>query len=75
MLLIILIFNLMKYFIILSSIFFLDFIFYTNAFAYIDPGTGSILLQGLIGAIAAGGAAISLYWSKIKAFFTKRKKK
>tara|TARA_S200000501_G_C20823664_1_gene744023 strand:- start:720 stop:953 length:234 start_codon:yes stop_codon:yes gene_type:complete len=35
------------------------------AFAYIDPGTISIVLQGLIGAIAAIIVALKIYWYKI----------
>ena len=42
-----------------------------SAQAYIDPGTGSLLLQGLIGAVAGVMVAASLYWSKIKRFFRK----
>jgi len=38
------------------------------AYAYLDPGTGSLILQGLIGGIAAGLAVISVYYRKIKAF-------
>jgi len=38
------------------------------AFAYIDPGTGSMLLQGIIGAIAAGIAFLSMYYNKIKTY-------
>jgi hypothetical protein len=41
----------------------------TPAYAYLDPGTGSILLQGLIGGIAAGVTVISMYYQRIKAFF------
>jgi hypothetical protein len=40
-----------------------------NAYAYLDPGTGSMLLQGLIGGIAGGMFAIRLYWSKLKSRF------
>ena len=40
----------------------------TDAYAYIDPGTGSMLLQGLIATIAAGLVVIKLYWQKVKAF-------
>jgi len=47
---------------------------YTSpAYAYLDPGTGSMLLQALIGGIAAGFAVLSLYWQKVKAFFAKGK--
>ncbi len=37
------------------------------AYAYIDPGTGSYLLQFLIGALLAGGFAVRTFWSRIKA--------
>ena len=41
------------------------------AYAYLDPGTGSMLLQGLIGGIATAIAFLSIYWQKVKAFFSK----
>ena len=50
-------------------------LFTTKTFAYIDPGSGSILLQAIIAAIAGAGTAISIYWKKIKLFFTKILKK
>ena len=40
-----------------------------NAYAYLDPGTGSMILQGLIGGIAGGMFAIRLYWGKLKSRF------
>ena len=46
----------------------------TIAHAYIDPATGTIILQALIGGIVAAGAAVSLYWRKLKSFFSKKKK-
>ena len=46
----------------------------TNAYAYIDPGLGSILLQSIIGAIAAFSLTIKIYWHKIKSFLKKKKK-
>ena len=42
-----------------------------NAYAYIDPGTGSFILQAIIGMIAAIGAYITLYWRKFKNFLDK----
>jgi hypothetical protein len=45
------------------------------AYAYIDPGTGSMLLQGLIAAVAAAAVAIKLYWQKVKTFLFGRGKK
>jgi len=37
-----------------------------TAFAYLDPGTGSMLLQVILGGIAAVGVAIKLYWHKLR---------
>lgn len=37
-----------------------------NAYAYLDPGTGSILLQGIIGAVAGGLFVAKMYWAKLK---------
>ena len=34
--------------------------------AYIDPGTGSIILQAVIGAFAAVLVAIGMFWKQIK---------
>ena len=45
---------------------------YTSpAYAYLDPGTGSMLVQGLIGGVAVVMSFLSLYWQKVKAFFSK----
>jgi len=46
-----------------------------NAFAYLDPGTGSIILQAIIGAIAAGLTFFTNFWLKVKNFFKKIFKK
>tara|TARA_Y100000590_G_scaffold453712_1_gene599258 strand:- start:2616 stop:2831 length:216 start_codon:yes stop_codon:yes gene_type:complete len=53
----------------------ISFLFTTSANAYLDPGTGSIILQAILGFIAASIATISFYWSKLKLFFTKLFKK
>ena len=46
---------------------------YTSpAYAYLDPGTGSMLLQGLIAGLAAIISFLSIYWQKVKAFFVKQ---
>lgn len=37
------------------------------AFAYLDPGTGSMLLQVILGGVAAVAVALKLFWYKIKA--------
>ena len=46
--------------------------------AYIDPGTGSLVLQAVIGAMVGVFVAIGLFWNRIKIFvknlFSKSKK-
>lgn len=39
------------------------------AYAYLDPGTGSMVLQAIIAAIAAAGATSAMYWAKVRVFF------
>ncbi|WP_411835942.1 hypothetical protein ACLBNB_01245 [Pseudomonas chlororaphis subsp. aurantiaca] len=36
-----------------------------NAFAYLDPGTGSAMLQGILGALAAIAMVLKLYWHRL----------
>ena len=48
-------------------------LFTQNAHAYLDPGTGSIILQGLIAGIAGGLITIRLYWAKFKSMFKFKK--
>jgi hypothetical protein len=62
----------LKIFFLLIIIYFCTMI---RANAYIDPGTGSILLQALLGGLAAAGASIVIYWNKLKNFIFKNKKK
>ena len=53
--------------ILITFVFFYS-ILSTNAFAYLDPGTGSIILQAILGAIAAGFSYCVFYWNKVKIF-------
>jgi len=43
-------------------------------FAYLDPGTGSMLLQVILGGIAAVGVALKLFWHKIRVALGRSKK-
>lgn len=43
----------------------------SNAYAYLDPGTGSIILQAILGFIAAAVASVSIYWTKFKLLLNK----
>ena len=42
----------------------------TQASAYIDPGTGSYLVQALVAAVAGSAMAVKAYWHNIKAFLS-----
>ena len=38
----------------------------SEAYAYLDPGSGSVVIQMLVGALAGVGIALKIYWQKIK---------
>lgn len=42
----------------------------SSAFAYIDPGTGSLMLQAIIGSLAVGLLAVRRFWARIVKLFT-----
>ena len=44
----------------------------SSAHAYIDPGTGSMILQGIIAGVVGGLVGIKMYWQRIKAIFSRR---
>ncbi len=39
--------------------------------AYLDPGTGAMIIQALIASIVGIGFAIKLFWANIKSFCLK----
>ena len=47
----------------------------TLAFGYIDPGTGSYLLQILIATLLGGLLALKVFWQRVKTFFINLKEK
>lgn len=42
--------------------------------AYIDPGSGSFIIQMLVGAALGASLAIKVFWRRIVSFFTGRKR-
>jgi len=42
------------------------------AFAYLDPGTGSMIVQLLLGGIAGAMVVGKLYWQRLKSFFGRK---
>jgi hypothetical protein len=43
-----------------------------SAWAYLDPGTGSMMLQLLLGGIAGAMVLGKLYWHRFRGFLTSR---
>ncbi|MBA3420520.1 MAG: hypothetical protein H0U12_01255 [Thermoleophilaceae bacterium] len=46
----------------------------TEVFAYLDPGSGSMIIQILVGGLAAVGVTMKLYWRRITGIFSRGKK-
>ncbi len=46
-----------------------------SAIAYLDPGTGSMLVQLLVGGVAAAGVFARLYWGRLLRLLRIRKDK
>ena len=44
----------------------------SDAYAYLDPGSGSIIIQMLVGTLVGVGIVLKLYWQKFKMKFLKR---
>ena len=36
---------------------------------YIDPGTGSIIVQAILAAVLSAGVLIKIFWKRITTFF------
>lgn len=45
-------------------------VFATPSYAYLDPGTGSILLQSLLASIAVAMGVLRFHWHSFKAFLS-----
>lgn len=65
--------------IIILSLLFTVFsnIFPLYTYAYLDPGSGSYIIQVIIGVFFAGLVAVKMFWNKVKLFsknlFSKQK--
>lgn len=53
-------------------LFFLIFGLPSPAFAYLDPGTGSMILQLLLGGLAGLLVVGKLYWQRLKGLFARK---
>ena len=46
-----------------------------DAHAYLDPGSGSLLIQALIAGFLGASFYVAMSWKKLKAFFQARRDK
>lgn len=53
-----------------AAIVFVIALFPESAHAYIDPGSGSFIIQGIIAAALGAGVAVKLFWRRIVAKIT-----
>ncbi len=57
--------------IVIVSLFLLYLLSSRVAYAYLDPGTGSYILQLIIGFLFGALFTVKIYWRKVKTFFVK----
>lgn len=60
-----------KFTTLITLIFLALFLFPRSVHAYVDPGTGSYVIQLIMAFFLGGVFAIKLYWKKIKSFLAK----
>jgi hypothetical protein len=61
-------------FFVLSLLIYAMFLVITG-FSYLDPGTGSLLVQVLIATFIAAAATIRRFWKNIKGFFNSKRRR
>ena len=67
--------NILKDILYLSFVLnFVLYLFPVNALAYLDPGSGSYVVQILIASLAGIGFFVKTYWKQIKGIFSQRNK-
>lgn len=47
----------------------MSMLFTNSAYAYIDPGTGSLIVQVIIAALVAIGASVGIFWNRVRSLF------
>jgi hypothetical protein len=56
---------------IIANVMFFMLLPIKNAFAYLDPGTGSMMIQALLAVIAAVSVSIGVFWRRLRSFFSR----
>jgi hypothetical protein len=47
-------------------------VYFKEADIYIDPGSGSVILQVILAALLGIGVVFKMFWGKIKSLFSKK---
>ena len=56
----------MKSITLILALLFATGFFVSDAYAYLDPGTGSVFIQAIIGVLVGVGITVKIYWYKLK---------
>lgn len=51
----------------------MNILFYLKPLTYLDPGSGSFIIQMLLAGLLGIAVAVRIYWKKIVKFFKKNK--
>ena len=62
----------MRILVIFGIISFFSLITVSDAYAYLDPGTGMIIVQAVLGALIGLGVTLKIFWHRIKEKLTKK---
>lgn len=54
---------------VVSAALLIGLLFPRDAFAYLDPGSGSLMFQTIVATLAAVAYGVRLYWSRITSWF------
>ena len=65
----------MKSTLIILALLFATSFFVSDAYAYLDPGTGSVVIQAIIGALVGVVITLKIYWFKLKEKLSRVSKK
>lgn len=57
---------------VLGIVVLLAVLFPRDAFAYIDPGSGSLIFQTIVATLAGVAYGVRVYWSRIRGLFGRR---
>jgi len=61
--------------IVMLMLFSIPSLFISEAYAYLDPGSGTIFIQVILGVLVGVGITLKIYWYKVKEKILRIRKK